>query len=135
MNAFSADDEDAEGSDWDDKTKTVLEYLQIREVMKTTAAEDENGLSAEAAMQVADLREIYFRALDLLRRLGRSYSKDLDLESRAMYFDMCTYLCGLVKKLHRDDILSAADLEADDGGSAINAAPVFLESLPYSSRL
>jgi len=157
LNTLSVDDEAAEdGSDWGDKSSMVLQYLQILEAMKTTAGEDENGLSAEAAMKVADLREIYFSAVDLLRRLGRSYRDEqakltfpvqmngevgdnnlsgLDLESRAMYFDMCTYLCGLVKRLRGGDVLTAVDLEEDDEGSAIEGAPVFLESLPYNSRL
>jgi hypothetical protein len=67
--------------------------------------------------------------------VGDNNLSGLDLESRAMYFDMCTYLCGLVKRLRGGDVLTAVDLEEDDEGSAIEGAPVFLESLPYNSRL
>lgn len=136
-------------NDWDDKSDMVLQYLRIFEAMKSPAGgiDQEDGDSAEAAMKVADLREIYFSAVELLRRLGCSYNDEqaklklsarvdsctsaLDLlETRAMYFDMCTYLCGLVKRLRGGDLLSAAELAEDDADSAINAAPVFLESLP-----
>lgn len=141
-------------NDWDDKSDMVLQYLRIFEAMKSPAGgiDQEDGDSAEVAMNVADLREIYFSAVELLRRLGRSYNDEqaklklsartteggvdsctsaLDLlETRAMYFDMCTYLCGLVKRLRGGDLLSAVELAEDDADSAINAAPVFLESLP-----
>ena len=135
---------------WNDKSDMVLQYLRIFEAMKRTAGQEDGG-SGEASMKVADLREIYFSAVELLRRLGLSYNDEqaklklsaqggytsgLDLlETRAMYFDMCTYLCGLVKKLRAGDLLTAAELVEDDADSAINAAPVFWESLPFNNSM
>ena len=101
---------------------------------------DKDGVPEEGTVKVSDLKKIYFESVQLLRRLGNVYREEkrlikvdgnggqaeIGLLSRAMYFDMCTYLYRLVNKLTSiEDLLTSSEVVSDD---FLALAPIFVET-------